>query len=248
MNAVLLLMYNTTAQQLELTKQAYESVLAQDIGDLEIYVVNNGSHPETGTREWVDSLEGLRTLVFHHEHNRAPTTVANDIAKIVFGKGYDKLLGVPNDVILPPNLYSEMVKCPRGIVAAWMTYTEDKSVKHYDTTRIVHEDVHMSVMMTRKWAWDALAVNGEFLDEGMFMYASDVDLKIRMALAGIRGAQLDIECWHYFSACWRLAKQEAATEITSQADLDRDNFFRKWGFRIGSEEHVAFEKSMRFGG
>ena len=56
----------------------------------------------------------------------------------------------------------------------------------------------MAVMLTRKWAYDALiAKDGFFLDEGFFMYASDCDMALRMASCGIRGVQLDVPYWHY---------------------------------------------------
>jgi len=101
-------------------------------------------------------------------------------------------------------------------------------------------------MLTRKWAVDALvARDGYFLDEGMFMYASDVDLKLRMAMVGIRGAQTNISVYHYSSACWRLATPEVSNAINQQANKDRDYFSGKYGFNIGSPEHVRDIEVLR---
>jgi GT2 family glycosyltransferase len=248
-NAAILICYNTTGFQLELTKQAVESVFAQDVpGGVHLWIVDNGSEIET-TR-WLKGLqapEGYGIQKTFYETNQSPVRLVNEMAGSLFEVGYPYILGVPNDVILPANCYSEMLKCPRGVVAAWMTADEIEPIQ--PPAKIVHEDCHMSVSLTRSWCYKALVESfGSFMDDGYFLYASDVDFKMRLAAVGIHGGQLDILVHHYGSACWRLATPKVAHEINAQADVDRGYFARKWGFGIGSEEHKAAMTDINFRG
>ena len=58
MNPVVMIVYNTTDSQLALTKSAVESVAAQDVGDMELWIINNGSTEPT--RKWLDFLKRQR--------------------------------------------------------------------------------------------------------------------------------------------------------------------------------------------
>ena len=232
-HAVFMMVYNTTAAQLELTIQAIDSVLAQDIGNLDFYIVNNGSDGVTSkylSDRWQDKREFfLVTLA----DNSSPLKIANFWTREIF-KDYEKILGVPNDVILPPNLYRLMDEWPRGFVTASMT--GERGFRMFDKATAVNECTPMAVMLTRRWAYEALvAKDGYFLDEGFFHYASDCDLALRMAACGIHGIQLDVEYYHYGSASWRMAIPEVAQQITRQADIDRAYFSSKWGFPVEDE-------------
>jgi glycosyltransferase involved in cell wall biosynthesis len=232
-NAVVLICYNTTPAQLELTKETYASIMAQDI-EIEPVVVDNGSTPET--IEWLKSLSPM-PWVEYYPTNMSPLKVTNDLFAHLFLRGYQHILGVPNDVVLPPNLYRELAACPRGVVAAWMNENRSE-VQPCTAAKAVHEDIHTAVLMTRTWAYHALVdTYGYFLDEGFFFYANDCDFKMRLAACGIRGAQLDIQCYHYSGASHRLAAPGIGKGITDQADRDREYFERKWGFKIGSDEY-----------
>lgn len=247
MNAVLMLMYNTAPAQLELTKLTYESILAQDIGPLHIWLVNNGSNVET--KNWLNSLEGdasHKLSVDHYAENIPPVKMVNKFAATIFALGYGSILGVPNDVILPKNMFAELEKWPRGFVAAWMNEDRDK-VAPCEHAVAVHEDPHTSVLLTRRWAHDALvAKDGYFLDDNFTFYASDCDLKLRMAACGIHGVQLDIQAYHFSGASHRLAKPGIAEGIYAQADRDRAYFQRKYQFSVGSQEHVDAPKDINF--
>jgi hypothetical protein len=110
-----------------------------------------------------------------------------------------------------------------------------------------HEDVHTSVCLIRKWAYDALVEkDGYYLDEGFWMYANDCDLKLRLGQCGIHGAQTDIGCWHFGSSTWRLAPDVEQAAMLQQADRDREYFRRKFGFSVGSAEHVAAMVDLNF--
>jgi hypothetical protein len=246
-NAVVLLAYNTTRDQLDLTKKAVDSIFAQDVeGGIHLWAVDNGSGIET-TRWLKDlqALEGHEIQKTFYETNQSPVRLANELAGSLFETGYPYILGVSNDCVLPTNLYTEMLKCPRGVVAAWMTADEIEPVQ--PPAKTVHEDCHMSVSLTRRWAHDALVERyGHFFDPGFFLYGSDVDFKLRLAALGIHGAQLDILVNHYGSACWRLAIPSVAREINAKADVDRTFFAKKWGF--GIDQHGPYLTDINFRG
>ena len=250
--AVLMLAYNTTEAQLKLTQLAYESILAQDCGPMTVVLIDNGSDPSVGTWKWMCSLQNLpdvKLITRLMVRNTATTVVANNQMGELFGQGYDCVLGVANDAILPRNLYSQMLRWPRGFVAAHCDGPMPPDLPQDRQATAVHEDAHMAVMMTRRWAYDALvAKDGYLMDPKIFHYCSDVDLKLRMAACGIHGVQLDLQVYHYGSAGWRLATPEVGRAINEQADRDRGYFYQKWGFGIGSPEHEAAVRDINFRG
>jgi len=236
MNPVLMIAFNNLA----LTKQAVASVLAQDI-PVELHFVDNGSID--GTWEWA-SEQGFASCQ-HNPVNRSPVAIGNTLAASIFSRR-SHLLGVPNDAILPANCYSELLKWPRGFVCATDI---GQNTPECRPGKAVSENTPLAVMLTRKWAYDALiARDGYFFDENIFMYASDCDLALRMATCGIRGIQLDVPFWHYGSASHRLALPHISREITAQADRDRDYFEKKWGFKVDSLEYGQRPADINFKG
>jgi len=241
-HAVFFLMYNLTEAQLELSKQALDSILRQDIGPLDVYVVNNGS--TAPTKAWLDSLNPDQTngswlYIRHSTYNVSPIKLANDYAATLFQK-YDKVLGVPNDCVLPKSTYRLLSEIPRGFVSA--TPIEDQSplftIPEVETATVISECTPMAVMVTRKWAYDALiAKDGFFFDERYFHWASDCDLALRMAACGIRGCQTDVKFWHYRSASWRLASPADGKRMTDGADADREQFRLRWGFKVDDPQY-----------
>lgn len=234
MNAVLMTVYDQTGLQTPITKDAYNSLLAQDI-PVEIHVIDNGSTS-------IDTLKWLKDIpnVIRVPINRSPLGLMNSALKTLFIK-HDHVLGVPNDIIAPPNLYRRLLEWPHGIVTPGM-HGENPPVVMDDITRI-HGDVHLSAALIRESAYDVLlAQDGYFFDEGFFMYASDCDLKVRLAKAQVPTAQLDLLCWHYGGASHRLALR--AQDVYKQADTDREYFLKKWGFAIGSPEFTAWIEKL----
>jgi len=232
-NAVAITAYNN----LELTQKAVESVCKQDI-PVDLWLINNGS--TDGTQEWFEWFAyktDISVQIVREEKNRSPIALANEVLPEIFKK-HDYVLGVCNDTAIPTNLYSQLLRFPRGMVAAHMDCPVEDPPPCI--AKMIHEDPHFSVMLLRKWAHDAIKeAYGSYYDERYFMYASDCDLKMRMREVGIRGCQTDIQCWHWGSAAWRhpSVPESERREMLAQADLDRDTFKLIWGFAIGSEEY-----------
>jgi GT2 family glycosyltransferase len=235
-NPVLMFAYNNW----EMTRDAVESVFRQDI-PVGLTVINNGS--TDGTRDYLDSIvEGSFTAI-HIPENQSPIRLTNDYLRTTLSS-HEYMLGMANDVILPPNLYRLMLEWPRGFVCA--SQTGDRDFVSPPECRAVGETTPMAVMMIRRWAYGAIcALDGHFFDEGFFHYASDCDMALRMAACGIRGVQLSIPYWHHGSAALKTSTRRREMEI--QADRDRDYFERKWGFACTSLEYgqVASDPNWR---
>lgn len=240
MNAVLLTCYNN----LELTKAAVDSALNQDI-PVRLHIVNNGS--TDGTEQWISDLITFcpNVSAIHYSENLSPCKVANTwLGELL--EYHEHLLSIPNDVRIPSNCYSEMLRWPRGFISASDNGHNEPFLR---TATAVSENTPFAVMLVRRWAYQAVvAKDGYFMDEGFVHYASDCDLALRIASCGIRGVQLDIPFWHYGSASWRLAPLEEQQAMLRQADRDRDYFERKWGFRVEDARYGQSAADINFRG
>lgn len=241
---VLFLCYNRTPEQLTLSQNALASIFTQDI-PVEVFGIDNGSTSETWS--WMESMaeQHPNFACFRNMENVSPVKVSNFWLEEMFGRmGYQYVLGVPNDVRLPSNCYSQLLRWPRGFVSASDIGQTEPTV--YDAVA-VNENTPMAVMLTRKWAWEAImAKDGYFFDEGFVHYASDCCLALRMAACGIRGVQTNVPFWHYGSASWRLSPDGSA--MTAQADKDRAYFERKYGFSVSDPRYQQSAADINFKG
>jgi glycosyltransferase involved in cell wall biosynthesis len=247
-HAILLTIYNQTDEQLYLTTKSYTSFVAQDVGDLELCIVNNGSTQPTV--DWLNSLDTSNPRVHvygaHYAKNVSPVLIANKYLAELFTR-HEYVLGVPNDVILPENLYSQFLKWPRGIVTGSMT--DNLNFPLVEEAKAVNECTPLCVCLIRKWAYDAVvAKDGFFFRPSLFNYASDCCLALRLAACGIHGVQLDLPYYHYGSASWRMLPEAQGRIITDQADADRAEFERVYGFKVDDPEYVACATDINFRG
>lgn len=228
-----------------LTKLAVESALAQDVeGGVDLFIINNGSLD--GTREYLDTIAGPHVFVSHMAENISPVKLANMWLGSVFTE-YREILCIPNDVVLPRNLYREMLKYPRGVVTASMT--SDPNPPAFERATAISENMPMCVVMWRKWVYDAIvAKDGYFFDERLWHYTSDCDLALRLSACGIRGVQLDLQYFHVGSASHRLAPQEEGDRMRRQADVDREAFIAKWGWPVTAHNYGQAAMDLNFKG
>jgi GT2 family glycosyltransferase len=246
MNHIILVCY----QNLEMTKQALKSAMAQDAPDLCIMVYSNGSTDGTGewlqSREWEDGKTEVEYV--NHPVNYRPTHLINALLENTFLMDRPHhVLCMPNDVVLPPNLYSEMLRWPRGMVTA--SETKENPPPYMAASNAVSECTPMALLLIRKWCYDAvMAHSGYFMDEKFVHYASDCDLALRMASCGIRGLQLDTQFYHYGSATWKLAPEADKQRMLREADQDREYFKQKWGFACDAYEYGAAARDVNFRG
>ena len=86
-HAVLFLTYLQVPEQLSLAQEAWASLVAQDVGQLEIWAVNNGGSAEA--KEWIDTLPNPNNSIIHPVHyevNWPPTIVVNMMLAEIFEK------------------------------------------------------------------------------------------------------------------------------------------------------------------
>lgn len=249
-HAVLMIAY----QNVDLTKQAVQSVLAQDVpGGIDLFFVNNGSTDGTavviGDMFATHNVEGY---IANLPANESPCKVANQQLASIFAMGYGEVLCVANDTILPPSMYGELLKWPRGIVTASEIHdraTYDEYVKQIPPVVAVSENTPMSLMLLRHWVWDAVVSrDGHFFDERIFNYVSDCDIALRIASRGIRGLQISYPYYHVVSATLKNMEPEARSAAGQQANEDRDYFARKWGFGCADFEYGACSVDINFRG
>lgn len=245
MNAVAMLVFDSTDEQFQLTKAAVMSVLDQDI-PVNLWIVDNGSTYEP-TKKWLIDISCrcfARVQLVINPENKSPVRVTNRLFAYLFSKSdCEYILGLPNDVVLPPNSYSEMLKWPRGIVTA--SATGDKNHTIITNAVAVSDQTPLAVGLIRQWAWQALvAKDGFFLNERFWHYASDLDFALRISACGIRGIQLNLQFWHHGSASWRLA----APGIQNRGDEDRSTFESLWGFTVSSGEYAQRCGDINFRG
>lgn len=250
-HAVLFLAYDQVPEQSVLTVQAIETVLAQDIGPMDVLLIDNAS---TQGRTWehfqmirdlyIDREDETRVHTIRHRSNIAPLKIVNRALPYFFAMGHDKVLGVPNDVMLPPNFYRLLSSVPRGMVCA--SETREKAFPLVDAATIVSACTPMATTVIRKWFWEALKdEDGWLFDENMTHYASDCDLAVRMVLAGISGCQTDVPFWHYGSASHLLLPHQDGQVLRDQADRDRAYFRAKWGFAVDSWEYGHIDPNLQ---
>src|ERR1700733_2337725 len=177
-NAVVLMIYNRTPAQHALTISAVESALAQDI-PIDLFLINNGS-TYAPTRAWLDSIAADNIAIHHYPHNVSPIKLGNDWMANLYSLGYPYILGLPNDVIIPSNLYREFLKWPRGVVTGSMT--SDPNFLRFEKSTAMNTCTPMAVALVRRWAWEALTTkDGHFFDPKFFLYASDCCVALRLA-------------------------------------------------------------------
>jgi glycosyltransferase involved in cell wall biosynthesis len=253
-HAVLLFAYDQVREQYNLTVQTIETILAQDIGNLELLLIDNGStqvetfqHFQMIRDLYWERDEGTRIHIARNKENISPVKVCNRALDYLWKRGHEKVLCVANDVMLPPNAYRLMNEFPRGMVCASMT--EQKDYPILDSATAVNCCTPMALGLVRKWAYDALvAKDGYYLDEGFFHYASDNDLALRMSSCGIVGVQLDLQYWHSGSASWKLLSEPEGRKLTNQADVDRSYFVAKWGHSVTDEQYTRSALDINFKG
>lgn len=251
-HAAFVLAYDQVDAQYQLTVQAVESVLAQDIGPLDLLLIDNGS---PCGKTW-DHFQMLRELYMErgdhtriHSHrlkeNIAPTKVINRALEYIWRMGHEKVMGCPNDVVLPPYFYRVLSQWPRGLITA--SEVHELPLPANFEIQAVSENTPMAVSVMRKWFYDALVDrDGYFFDENIHHYTCDCDLAQRFATCGIHGVQLSVPFWHYGSASHLLDPN--GQNQREQADRDREYFERKWGWKCTSLEYGKMASDINFTG
>lgn len=225
MNPVLTLTHNG----LDLTKRCIESIRSQDI-PTEIMVIDNNS--TDGTWEWC--LANGLSLGFAYPQNRGVSVGWNDGLEILFTKGYEHVLVVGNDTVLPKSFYSTLLNCQLPFVTG-VAVDNYKQANEKPSVLPFEARPDFSAFLIRWECWNKV---GPF-DERMKLYASDTDYHVRAHRAGMDLWKAAVPFYHERSSTLRLASPDEQVELYEQAHQDRRFFQEKYGCLPGTTEYES---------
>lgn len=228
-----------TRNNLQLLKRAIDTFRAQDIGDIHILVINNGS--TDGTAEWLRTQHDLFTIhvpgigwSVAKSWNRGLTFVFDELGK----DREDHALVVNNDVELRPDTYRLLYE-DGGVFVTAVGVREREQMEHVDVTlRSPHPD--FSCFLIRR---DCYKFVGPFDEQFKVAFCEDQDYHVRMHRSNIHAVSIALPYLHHASQTIKNASNEDRDRIQAQADKNREYFYKKWGVRGGSAEYEAlFQK------
>lgn len=233
---------------LPFTKAAVKTFLAQDISDIKVLLVDNGSVDGTGA--WARAQD-RRKLTYWcppvpfsvaETWNRGLRFILEDLA-------CEYTLVVNNDVELRPDTYKWLLADGGGFVTAVGTTDPRKILPHKGPEFVgrytppkdekrPHPD--FSCYLIRK---EVYAKVGRFDEKFQGAYAEDWDYHCRLHQAGITAECIDLPFLHYGAATANAEDANGQLAIHTQARLNRDYFEKKWGMRGGTKEYYDFFNS-----
>ena len=217
-----------------MTRDAVDDVLAQDIGDVHLFASNNGS--TDNTPQFLAGLDPEQVTVVHYV---PPTSVAkqwNRGLEWAFANGAAYALVINNDVRLRDDTYRLLVADGGGFVTAVGVSPESAKFHRGPLPETLATRPHpdFSNFLIRREAWEAV---GPF-DEGFSgSYCEDWDYHVRLHKAGVTAHCTDVPFLHYGAATIKTAPTNEAAAMSEQAQRNREYFFKKWGVRGASPEY-----------
>lgn len=224
-----------------LLQAAINSVLAQNIEDVRIFAINNGSIDNT--TQVLNQL-GNGHIVVNSYPQLGVAGAWNFGLNYLFNSNNDSVLVINQDVILSPNLY-QTLKQDGGEFVTAVSVKDKKQLRAeiISTERRPHPD--FSCFLIRKTCWSKV---GQFDEEYFPAFAEDSSYHVRMHRAGVRAYCLDLPFYHYGSATIKLANEAEQKYISERAEMNRDLFYTKYGAHIGiPEEYDQLFSEAEFG-
>jgi len=212
-----------------LTKTAIQSCLEQDIGDVQVVVMDNGS--TDGVLSYLRSVPQVQ--VVYAPPPMGVTAMWNEALEHLFGSGAEHVLVINNDVQLRSDTYRLLVQDGGSFVTSVGTSTDGAQFPGGTPTMARRPHPDFSCFLIRREAWEKV---GKF-DERMVIYCQDLDYHLRLHRAGIDAYCLDIPFYHYASGTLKSAEEGDRERILQQAQHDREQFKLKWGFEGGTDEY-----------
>ncbi len=216
----------------ELTEPCIETLLAQDIGNIHLIVVDNGS--TDGVGQYLRTLPLKNITLITYAHRRGLNKVWNECMRIAFDDAkLDYVLICNNDTELLLETYRLLRDDPREFITGVSVNERDQFALSPNLTYAAHPD--FSCFLIRKKVWETI---GGF-DEKINAYCGDLDYHLRMHAAGITSGSINIPFLHHRSGTIRLATNAVRDAIQQEADRDRAYFFSKHGVEACSPEYEA---------
>ncbi|KKL48956.1 hypothetical protein LCGC14_2320320 [marine sediment metagenome] len=234
-NWVLMVAHNLS----HMTMKAVVSALRQDIGNVRVWLVNQGSTDGLAIKG--DALYPEVVTTHHYPPLTSLAAAWNlGLSNLLEGDG-GKVLVVNNDVELIPETYRLLVKDGGGFVTAvGVTPTLEKpfdaAVGDLTKSRS-HPD--FSCFLIRRWVWERV---GPFDERYLIAYCEDADMHVRMHRAKVNAKCIDIPFLHHAAATINSLPVWEREKVEHQADLNRALFKREYGCEVGSDAYYGLFK------
>jgi len=218
---------------MHLTREAVRTFLAQDIGNVEVFIIDNDS--QDGTTQWLWS-QSVRTVWFSPGKSVAASW--NFGLRKVFAEGALYALVVNNDVELRPDTYRHLADDGGPFVTAVGTRDRKKIVSPYADPRPACKRPHpdFSCFLIRKSCYETV---GPFDEKYLGAYCEDSDYHLRLHRAGITAQCLELPFLHHGAQTIVNASAAEAEAIRRQADANRAMFLQRERVEVGSPEYYA---------
>jgi len=231
---------------LALNREAVRTFLAQDIGNVEVLIIDNDS--QDGTAQWLWS-QPVQTVTFRPGKSVAASW--NFGLRHFFGNlRAEYVLVVNNDVELRPDTYRHLVNDGGLFVTAVGTRDRAKIApitlaQVPGTLHSIHQPPDparkrhhpdFSTYLIRRECWERVGPFDECFVGG---YCEDASYDARMYRAGIKAYCLDLPFLHYGAQTLANADQVEAAAIRYNADKNRKLFKEMYGVEVGSAGYYS---------
>lgn len=218
--------------QLALTRDAIDSCLEQDIGNIRILCVLDKATDGVG--------QYLRSLHPRVQTIAMPGCGVSKAWNVALEHILDTL-GAPDALVVNADtkLRKDTFRLLREDGGLFVTCVGTSSGAKFpggvpSGKKRPHPD--FSCWLIRKECWRKV---GPF-DERLKIYVSDLDYHIRMHQAGIDAQCLDLPFFHFASGTLKQTDEADRERILKIAQSDREAFKVKWGVEAGSSGYYAF--------
>jgi len=221
-----------------LTKAAVKTFIKQDIPEVRVLLLNNGS--TDGTAEWARTMYPKVVTLYQ----TPPYSVAqswNRGLTLLFGNLPQEpnahVLVCNNDVELRPDTYRLLLEDGGGFVTA--VGVDDKEMLATTVPGGKRPNPDFSCYLIRREVWDKV---GRFDEKFETAFCEDWDFHVRLHKAGVDAHCIDIPFYHVGSATVNNMPPEEQEAVLKQADKNRQYFKEKWGCDGGSPEYYELFK------
>ena len=227
-NPVLVLTHNN----LDLTMRCVKSIFDQDI-TVDLFVYDNGSTDRT--HEWLHAAPYTNMHAYINYVNQGVSRGWNSVLGDLFDlKGYDHCLVVGNDTILAPWTYSSLLFTEQLFVTGVDIGMNPLPERPDILPLSPHPD--FSCFLIQRECWEIV---GPF-NEQMVSYASDCDYHARAHVLGVPLYKASVPYNHERSSTIKNASPQEQKQLHMRANLDREEFKKRWGFLPGTPAYNDF--------
>lgn len=235
-----------TRNNIHLLREAVRTFRAQDIGDIRILIIDNGS--TDGTAQWLMTQKDITTLSIQSPGLSVARSWNQALNWVFAGPRPEQYaLVANNDIELRPDTYRHLVADGGGFVTA-VGVRDRARIKPLDHELVTpqryadpdpaqkrpHPD--FSCYLIRR---EVFRTVGEFDENFKIAFCEDWDYHLRLHNAGIRAEALELSFLHHASQTVKNAEAGERERIMTQAAENREYFYSKWGVRGGTDEYYA---------